>query len=201
VQKAKITAWANVPFGEVWWHYPTASQSGLENDTVVVLNYRTLTWMTHTVARGAGSAEVFATPQLWAPDGRLYAHEMGTDHGGDAPFLESGPLELGEGDRVLRLQSLIPDEKTLGQVQAFFYSAFQPMEVETRSAPYSLAARTDIRESGRQFRLRLERVLTPTGFADGSVVADASMLAGVQSADESFRIGTFRLGYVSGGYR
>jgi len=201
-QKAKIAAVPNVQFGEVTWYYPSATQSGSENDRYVTLNYRLGIWMLGTLNRAAGvGASVFANPQLWDTTGKLYSHEIGMDHGGEVPFLESGPLELGSGDRVLRIQSLIPDEKTLGQVQAFFYSAYQPMETETLSAAYPLAPRTDVRESGRQFRVRFESVLTPTGFADGSVVDDGSVFAGVQSADEDFRIGAFRLGYVSGGYR
>jgi hypothetical protein len=204
VQKAKITAWANVPFGEVWWHYPTASQGGLENDKVVVLNYRNLTWMTHTFARASGSPEVFANPQLWAPDGRLYAHESGMDHSGTGAFIESGPLELGEGDRVLRIQSLIPDEKTLGQVRAKFYRAFQPMGTETLSGAYTLSSRTDIRETGRQFRVRFEEPFNQNITFDSTLVRwDSTALTfdGGPLVGADFRIGTFRVGYLPAGLR
>jgi len=202
VQKAKICAVPNVQFGEVTWYYPSVTQSGSENDRYVTLNYRYGFWTTGLLNRACGvGASVFANPQLWDTSGKLYSHEIGMDHEGVAPFLESGPLELGSGDRVLRIQSLIPDEKTLGPVQAFFYSSFQPMSTETLSAAYTLAPRTDVRESGRQFRLRLQSVVMPTGFYNGVYAFDGSIPFGSQSADEDFRVGTFRLGYVAGGFR
>jgi hypothetical protein len=208
IQKAKITALPNIRFGEVWWFYPSASQSGLENDRYVMLNYRTGQWSFGTLARAAGvGADVFANPQLWASDGRLYSHEIGTNRQGQQAFIESGPLELGDGDRVLRLQSLVPDERTLGQVQARFYRTFYPMQAETLTAAYPLSAYTEIRESGRQFRLRLEQPLLAGVTMDStkkSVDSSAPTMdsaTGGGSVDTDFRIGDFRVGYIMGGFR
>jgi hypothetical protein len=200
-QKAKIACVPVAQWGEVWWFYPSASQSGLENDRYVMVNERGQ-WAVGRLARAAGSGMgAFAQPMLWDGTGLLYAHETGFDHGGDAAFLESGPLELGDGDRVVRLQSILPDESALGLVTAQFYSAFEPMGVETLGTAYTLTSRTDVRETGRQFRLRLASVQIPTGFADGTYPGDGTVIAGSQSADQDFRVGTFRVGIVPGGFR
>lgn len=208
VQKAKITAFPNIRFGEVWWFYPSASQSGLENDRYVALNYRTGQWTFGTLPRAAGvGADVFINPQLWATDGRLYSHETGVSRTGQQAFIESGPLELDAGDRVLRIQSLLPDERTLGQVQAKFYRSFHPMEPEVLTAAYPLSAYTEIRETGREFRIRLEQPLASGVTMDStkkSVDSSAPTMdsgTGGGSVDTDFRIGNFRIGYVVGGYR
>lgn len=205
VQRAKICAWSNVPYGEVWFHYPSASQSGLENDRVAVLNYRTGSWMTHTLARNAAaSADVFSQPQLWDSVARLYSHEIAMYHDGVSAYIETGPLELQNGDRTLRLQRLIPDERSLGQVEAKFYTTFQPMAAERLSDAYSLQATTSIRETGRQFRLRLEEPAIGVVTADAMYVsADTTSLTadGSIPSGHDFRIGDFRIGVVPGGYR
>lgn len=208
VQKAKIAAVPNVPFGEVTWYYPSASQSGIENDRYVTVNYRAGFWMTGSLARGCGvGATVHANPQLWGTDGLLWAHEIGSSRSGSQAFLESGPLELDSGDRVLRIQSLIPDERVLGQVQAKFYRTFYPMEGEVLTAAYPLSAHTEIRESGRQFRLRLEQpvgsgvTMDSTKKRIDSTAPTMDSTTGGGSVDTDFRIGDFRLGYVVGGFR
>lgn len=205
VQKAKIVAWANTPFHEIWWHYPSASQAGSENDRVVVWNYQTGHWMTHQIARASASGDVFANPQLWDTTGRLYAHEIGQDRGGIGASLESGPLELGNGDRVYRLQQLIPDERTLGQVQVIVMSAFYPMATETVAAPCILAPVTDCRATGRQFRFKFSEPIAGSSLrADTTLIsADATSptVDGGPGIGTDFRIGNFRAAVIAGGRR
>lgn len=204
-QKAKIAAVPNADFDEVTWYYPSASQSGLENDRYVTVNYRAGFWMTGTLARAAGvGASVFANPQLWDTTGLLYSHEIGMDHSGVPAFIESGPLELENGDRVLRIQSLIPDDKVLGQLRAKIYSAYQPDATETLSAAYTFSSRTDVRENGRQFRIRFEEPFDQAiGFDSTLVSWDSTALSfdGGSLLGTDFRLGTVRLGYIAGGFR
>ena len=158
-QKAKICAVPIPQFGEVWWFYPSATQSGTENDRYVVLNYRQGFWVTGNLGRAAGvGAAVFANPQMLDSNGKLYSHEFGDDRNGEIAFLESGPLELGTGERVVRVQKMIPDERVLGQVEATFYAAFQPMGDERTYGPYTLGAETNVRVTGRQIRVKLAEV-------------------------------------------
>ena len=180
-QKAKIVAFPNWAFDEVWWFYPSSSQAGTENDRYVKVNVRTGYWDTGVLARAACcGAGVFPGPQMWDSTGLLYSHETGNDRGGNIAYVESGPLEIGDGDNVVRIQSLIPDEKVLGQVRATFYSALRPMDSETATGPYTLTSKTDVRvPEARQHRLRLDD----------------------NAGAQDFRIGTFRLGAIKGGRR
>lgn len=202
-QRAKIAALPLPAFNEVWWFYPSATQSGLENDRYVAYNYRAGFWHIGYIGRATGAgAGVFAQPMLWNTDGRLYAHETGQDRSGEVPYVTSGPLELGDGDRVVRVQRLIPDETVLGQVEATFFASFYPTESETTFGPYPFAQPTDVRLSGRQVRIKLsETGVSEIPLADGSEEADGDVLAGAYALGNDFRIGTFRVGVVPGGYR
>lgn len=200
LQRTKITAVPVAQFGEVWWFYPSASGSGLENDRYVALNYRQGFWMTGNIGRAAGSgAGVYATPMLWTYDGKLYAHETGDDRAGEIPFLE-GLMELGEGDRIVHVLKLIPDERTLGNAEASFRTRFQPMGDEYSFGPYQVGVETDVRLSGREIVLRLAEAIEPALFADGSEEADGSALASGQDG-QNFRIGSFKLGVAVGSRR
>src|SRR5262249_48887126 len=142
-QKTKICAMPVPQYGEVWWFYPSASQAGLENDRYVALNYRQGYWMTGNLGRAAGAGPgVFSTPIAVAQDGRLYAHETGNSRDNVPAFVESGPLEIENGDRVARVQTLIPDEKVLGQVAATFFTSFHPTDTEGVVGPYAVGAQT-----------------------------------------------------------
>lgn len=199
-QRAKICAVPIPEFGEVWWFYPSASQSTLENDRYVALNYRAGFWMTGNLGRSSGvGAGVFADPQMWDANGRLYTHENGDDRGGEQPFLESGPLEIGDGERVVQLQKFIADERTLGQSEVTFFASFQPMGTESTFGPYSISAETDVRLTARQVRLRLAETGAADAIADGTFFANGEIPASPGSLD--FRIGRMKLGVVGGGRR
>src|ERR1041385_7054738 len=201
-QKAKIACVPVAQFGEVWWFYPSASQSGLENDRAVSYNYREGYWMLHRLARAAGSgAGVFAPPMLWATDGKLYAHETGQDRAGEVAYIETGPLEIGNGDQVVRLQKLLPDELLAGQVDATFYAAFYPTDPEVSFGPYTLTTPTDVRLTGRQVRMRLSEHIAGGPLLDGSFLLDGPQTRGAGTSGNDFRVGTFRAGVVPGGGR
>lgn len=93
------------------------------------------------------------------------------------PYIESGPLELGEGDRVMHVRGYIPDEETVGEVTTYLYTRLYPTAPETTSGPFFNANPTSIRLTARQVRLRHTQV---TG---------------------GFRIGTPRLEVIPGGKR
>lgn len=204
-QRAKIQAIPIPAFSEVWWFYPSNTQSGTENDKYVSYNYRSGVWAVGSLARASGiGAGVFTNPQLWTSDGYLYTHESGTDKTGSVPFLESGPLEIADGEDVLRLQSLIPDELNLGDLTVKFFASFQPESGETSYGPYQLSAKTDVRVSGRQIRVRFEENNIITGLRwdstlvtwDSTVTMDSAPGGGVD-----WRLGRFRLGVLKGGKR
>jgi len=201
-QKAKICAVTNAAYGEITWYYPSASQNGTENDRYVTVNYREGWWVIGRLARAAGNdADVFNSPLLWSTDGHLYSHETGNDRSGAESFIESGPLEIGDGDRVALVSSMLPDEAVSGQVLVTFKTAFEPNGTETTSSAYQLASKTDVRVSGRQVRVRFGEPAGSGVLLDGSHLLDGSWTMNGAGPGNDYRVGTFRLGVIPQGRR
>ncbi len=94
---------------------------------------------------------------VWADaSGNLYNHEYGFAHGTYTPFAETGSISLGNGDQIMKVTKLIPDERTQGDVKVSFKTRFHPNDTETTHGFYTLANPTAVRFSGRQIRLRVE---------------------------------------------
>lgn len=177
LQAAKIWAMPVPEFGEVWWFYPSSMST--EIDRYVSYSYREGHWSVGQMARTAGTPSgAIALPIMAAADGILWEHEVGEDRGSDVPYVESGPIELGNGDQVARVVRLVPDEKTLGDVEATFYTSFYPATSEATQGPYPLAAPTDVRFTARQTRVRF-----------------------AESRQTAWRVGVPRLGVLPGGRR
>lgn len=84
-EKEKIWATKVTEFGEVWWYFPTGTNT--ECNHAVVLNYRENTWYDTDVFRSSGDfAQVFTSP-VWADNTTgnlggsysLWAHEVGVN--------------------------------------------------------------------------------------------------------------------------
>lgn len=156
-QKAKVCAIHNSDFFEIWWFYP--SDGSTENDRYVAYNYRENHWTTGMLSRTTGvDKDVFEYAIMVDASGYLYDHEVGFEYGSATPYAESGPMELGDGDRTMMVRELIPDEKTQGDVQVRFATKFYPNATEYSHGPYSMANPTSVRFSGRQAALRVEGV-------------------------------------------
>lgn len=157
-QISKVVAVTNAKFSEIWWFYPSSGST--ENDRYVMFNYQEKTWNIGQLARSAAvDSGVYRFPLYVDPsDNKIYEHEVGNNYGSLTPFAETGPLYLGAGDNVISIDSLIPDEKTQGDVQATFKTRFYPNDTEYTHGPYSMANPTDVRFTGRQFRMRVEGV-------------------------------------------
>lgn len=176
-QRYKIIAWAVPEFNEIWWFYPSASS--LENDRYVIYNVLEKHWSVGKLGRNAGvPSGVLAAPVLLSSDGKLYQHETSDGRGTEVPYVESGPIEVGSGEQFLDMQTLVPDEKTLGDTSASFYVTDFPTKTETLLGPYTLAEPTDVRFQARQMRVRFQEV-----------------------RQTAWRIGTPRLGFVPGDRR
>jgi hypothetical protein len=154
-QKSKIWAVSNQSFNEVWWFYPSAES--VEIDSYVLFNYVDQNWSIGKLTRTAGfDLGAFTSPIWFAEDGSAFDHEFGLFLGDELPFAESGPISLGAGDSVMKVTSLISDEKTQGDVQAVFKTRFHPNDVERSYGPYAMANPTSVRFTGRQIRMRVE---------------------------------------------
>ncbi len=157
-QVSKVTCFVNSDFGEVCWFYPSSSST--ENDRFVTWNYLAFErgqniWGIGSLVRLAGCDHgAHAYPLLVGDDGYVYEHEVGLDYDDAVPYVESGPTELGNGDKIMHVLGLVPDEKTEGDVTVTFKTKFYPNATETSYGPYSLSSPTDVRFSVRQFKLR-----------------------------------------------
>lgn len=176
-----VWAYANPRFNEVTWHYPSSASS--VPDRYVTYNYIEDHWVFGTLQRSTGVTQqalaVPPVPVLIDTAGRIYDHETGTARGGSSGvFMESGPVELGDGDNVVRLQRIVPDDQTLGDVQMKLYTSFSPDQAETLNGPYTLSAITSIRLTARQTRIRIEEV-----------------------AANAWQVGVVRIGGILGGRR
>jgi hypothetical protein len=176
-QKSKVHAVVNSRFNEIWWFYPSASST--ECDRYVSFDYAENIWTTGNIDRTAGvDRGVFRQPLWIAADGVLYEQEIGFNYGAQVPFAETGPIAIGVGEQVMSARGMIPDEKTLGDVNATFKTRFHPTDVEREYGPYSMANPTSLRFTGRQVRMRV------TG-----------------NAASDWRVGIMRLDVVPGGKR
>ena len=152
-QSSKVYAVHNSKYGEIIWFYPSSASN--ENDSYVVYNYREGHWAIGSLARTAGTDRgVFTNPLMISTDGYIYEHEVGYAYDGSVPYAESGPYEIGNGDNIMSVRRVIPDEQTLGEVVVSFKTRMYPMATETTYGPYAAAQPTDVRFAARQVKVR-----------------------------------------------
>jgi hypothetical protein len=156
-QASKVQAVVNSQWDEIWWLYQ--SQDASECDKYVAYDYVENVWTTGEIDRTAGvDRGVFRRPFMVKSDGVVYEHEVGFDYDGATPYAETGPIAIGTGERLMKVTSVIPDEKTQGDVDLKFKVRNYPNAEETEKGPFSTANPTSVRFQGRQVRMRVEGV-------------------------------------------
>lgn len=169
------TVWAvaNSRYNEVTWFYPSAGATS--PDRYVTYNYEENHWVYGRMTRSAGIPQRFTQDVIDEPkpvyfDGAtMFDHETGDERDALA-YLASGPVELGAGDRLMRLQGVLPDDLHVGDVELRLYVAMSPDSPESVLGPFALDASTNVRATARQVRVRLD-----------------------ESAASDWRVGTVRL--------
>ena len=112
-QSEKIFVGLNSGFQEIWWFYPSASSNDI--DKYVVYNYGTDIWYYGTLDRTAWIDRGISDFPIAADNGRLYFHEYELDdQSGTSPvsidaFIQSAPIDLGDGETFSYVRKLIPD--------------------------------------------------------------------------------------------
>jgi hypothetical protein len=164
-QISKVYAVNNAQYNEVWWFYPSANSN--ENDSYVAWDYVENHWTIGTLARTAGTdRSVFRNPVMVGTDGFIYDHEVGLNYSDALPYAESGPFQIGNGDQILYINEMIPDERNQGSVSATFKTRYYPTSEETTYGPYSLTQPTSVRFNGRQIKMRVTTT-TPSDWRVG----------------------------------
>jgi hypothetical protein len=176
-QSSKVYSVHNSKFGEIWWYYPSSQST--ENDSYVTFNYRENSWNIGTLGRTAGTdAGVFVNPLMVSSDGYIYEHEVGFSYDGASVYAESGPVQLGNGDNIMSVRQVVPDEQTLGEAVVSFKTRNYPTGTQSTFGPYTAANPTDVRFAARQVNVKVT----------GAVLAD-------------WRIGVMRLDAIPSGKR
>ena len=188
-ERDKVHAGLNTEFGEIFWFYPTASST--EIDAYVVYNYLERTWYYGTMSRQAWLDRGIRSLPVATGGQYLYNHEVGYDDDGSAmtSFIESAPVDIGDGEKFVFLRRVIPDitfdgstsvnpdvsftmkaknfpgsnfnETTEGATQR---SATSPIEQFTEKLDYRLR--------GRSFALRIDSTSLGTKYKLGTPRVD-----------------------------
>jgi len=185
----KVHAGVNSEFGEILWFYPTASST--EIDAYVAYNYIEKVWYYGTLARQAWLDRGIRTLPMATGGSYLYNHEVGYDDDGSAmtSFIESAPIDIGEGDKFVFLKRVIPDITFNGstatnpdvaftmKVKNFPGSNFSQTQDGTAqrsstSPVEQFTEKLDYRLRGRAFALRIDSTSLGTKYKLGTPRVD-----------------------------
>jgi len=200
--KQDVFCAANSDFNEVMWFYPSANSTQI--DRMVAFNYAENLWYVGTLARSSwADSGVYDNPyaaEFDASDttasistitglkaGRtfVYLHETGSNDDGSAManHIESGDIDIADGDQFMSVSRFIPDFKNqTGTVDVVLKTRPYPTGTQTSHGSFDVTTSTtkvDTRIRGRQVAVR--------------VSSDA--------VDDKWRYGTMRLDIKPDGMR
>ena len=170
-QSFKTLAFTNREFNEVGWFY--CSSSSEEIDRYVTYNYLEGAWSIGNLSRTAWIDDgVFEKPRATGKDsdgdGYVYIHESTDDDDGspmDNVFIESGDIDIEEGNQLGFVSRIIPDVKffgtapTDGQINFVLKTRNFPGESLTTNSTNNITSTTQqtfTRARGRQLVLRVQ---------------------------------------------
>mgnify|MGYP003636417307 CR=1 FL=1 len=170
-QSFKTLAFTNREFNEVGWFY--CSSSSEEIDRYVTYNYLEGAWSIGNLSRTAWIDDgVFEKPRATGKDsdgdGYVYTHESTDDNDGspmDNVFIESGDIDIEEGNQLGFVSRIIPDVKffgttpTDGQINFVLKTRNFPGESLTTNSTNNITSTTQqtfTRARGRQLVLRVQ---------------------------------------------
>ena len=194
-----VFAVANAKFNEITWFYTSRDSADGEivvlnpndpeadwikvikkvNDRYVSYDYAQNIWSFGDLDRHVGvDSGVFDNPIYLDPTNNVYRHELeNAGHGGQAPWAETGPISIGEGDQVIKATQVITDSIPLNRVTLEFKTRFEPQGDEQSFGPYDVLPQTDVRFTGRQMRMRVNVIDDPNGAKDVRI-GDMRVLVG-----------------------
>lgn len=180
MQQTKISAGVNPAYGEVWFHYPDGRDgSGNECSRAAVYNWDGDNWYPHLSPRSTWVGQgVFPNPIAFGTDGAIYYHESGNTANGDPLdwFLETGALDMGEGDTWFNLMRIVPDfESQQGSIDIDVYTRqwpAAPWNTPKRFTSSTSTQKIDCRLAGRQMKLKFSSTAAPAFARFGAVKAD-----------------------------
>ena len=186
----------NSDFNEVIWFYP--SKNSTQIDRNVTYNYAENIWYIGTLARSSWADRgVYSNPyaaEFEASDttatistingvkeGRtfVYLHEEGVNDDGAAMncHIESGDIDIADGDNFMSVSRFIPDFKNqIGEVDITLKSRPYPSTTQRSHGPFTVTTSTnkkDTRIRGRQLALRVSSDAVDDKWRYGTLRFDA----------------------------
>ena len=194
-EKDKVHVGLNSEFGEIIWFYPKKEDSNgnpnININAYVIFNYIEKVWYYGNLSRDAWLDRGIRSLPMATDSSLLYNHEVGFDNDGSAmtSFVESGSIDIGDGDKFLFLKQVIPDItfngstatnpsvsftlKTRNNPGANFNQTTQA--TTTRESPSTVEQYTEklnYRLRGRSFALRIDSTSLGTKYRLGSPRVD-----------------------------
>jgi hypothetical protein len=173
-QAFSVSASHSKNFNEVWWFYPGRDMA--TNDQYVVFNYLEGIWYFGELDRASFSdfSPFFNKPFAFDNDGNFYTHEDGDDNDivAMASFIESGDMEIADGDELMHVSKLIPDFTRLsGSVSVTLKGRKYPQGAQFEKGPYTSTGATaemGVRIRARQMAIRIEQEGLGSSFRMGN---------------------------------
>ena len=177
-QEFQVVSGTNEEYNEVWWFYPTGTDTQINN--YVVFNYLENIWYYGTLSRSAWlDSGLRQYPIAFDYNRRALNHEVGVDDASGSSsvaigsYIESSDFDIGDGDQFSFVRRMIPDLTFIGSEsinpdvtltltprdytggsytsetgKSVQASALSPQELYTNQI--------DIRVRGRQLKLRID---------------------------------------------
>tara|TARA_R100001591_G_C4347424_1_gene182307 strand:- start:409 stop:2301 length:1893 start_codon:yes stop_codon:yes gene_type:complete len=173
-QAFKCFAGLNEEFSEVWFFYPSIADNEREISRYVIYNYEENSWSVGTLERYSWLASGVLDKPVAGGEASsvkfIYQHETGfndDDSAMDGVFVESGDLDVGDGENFVFLKKILPDILFVNDVGTSPNGAVnivvkrrdfnnQTLSTDSTSQITSTSTFSNVRSRSRQFVLRFE---------------------------------------------
>jgi len=175
--KNDIAVGLNTAYNEIIWYYPSANASQI--DRAVAYNYLEGTWYTVSLGRttwlgayvyekpiateynSSSTANVSTILGLTAGASFIYEHESGNNQADGTAitaFLETGSVEIADGDQLMSISKLVPDFDNLANTMTARLTLEQypqsSSNVTSNASITSTTEKVSVRGRGRAVKIR-----------------------------------------------
>ena len=188
-ERDKVHVGVNSEFSEVIWFYPKEGSSSV--NAYVVYNYAEKVWYYGTLNRDAWIDRGIRTFPIATGNSLLYNHELTNDDDGSAmtSFIESGPMDMGDGDKFVSIKQMLPDVTFNGSTSStptvsftlkaknssggnFLQTESKDTTRSTTTPIEQFTEKIDYRVRGRSFAIKVESTGTGVKYKLGTPRVD-----------------------------